>query len=461
MWQVIEYKSAAIEQFRKGDLLQRVIDDVQSEAANAAEMKAAASGNPLILMQVEIASNLRKLEALYSQHQREQYRLRDRLKWLEKAEERLAAAEAGYAENIRCRDASTRIITEKGKEKILVELYIDGKVLQAKDNEKMRDQLIGGVKEVTRNASAKVLFGTYRGFDVYIERMSKIMGDGDGFRLALKGASGQEFKPDNLAYSFDEKFSLSGLFQRMDNFLAKGLDDSIEVHRKKARQEIAELETVKAAMGKEFPQKEELVLTRENHGAVIRELQRMQDQPGYVSTWTPKTALGEDTPPIQAEEKQEDLTTDTSTVPENSPVKREALYHKLTYSDKDGRSEYSVSNQHNGHTLDGFVVRRTFFNAQVGSLGRSLYEDGRWYTTSTAPGSLGLKQFATQEEALNLARRDAAERGLQILSRPVESPEATSGVGTCHVDKTLGYVGGYHVPFERRNTQEQSHGMSM
>lgn len=46
MWQTIEYKSAAIEQFRKGDLLQRVIDDVASEAANAAEMKAAASGTP-------------------------------------------------------------------------------------------------------------------------------------------------------------------------------------------------------------------------------------------------------------------------------------------------------------------------------------------------------------------------------------------------------------------------------
>ena len=64
MWQCIEYKSAAIEQFRKGDLLQRVIDDVSSEAANAAEMKAAASGNPLILMQVQLASDLRKLEAL-------------------------------------------------------------------------------------------------------------------------------------------------------------------------------------------------------------------------------------------------------------------------------------------------------------------------------------------------------------------------------------------------------------
>ena len=38
--------------------MQRVIDDVQSEAANAAEMKAAASGNPLILMQVQLAADL-------------------------------------------------------------------------------------------------------------------------------------------------------------------------------------------------------------------------------------------------------------------------------------------------------------------------------------------------------------------------------------------------------------------
>ena len=93
MWQCIEYKSAAIEQFRKGDLLQRVIDDVASEAANAAEMKAAASGNPLILMQVQLAADLRKLEALYSQHQRSQHRMRDRLKYLASTETRLAKEE--------------------------------------------------------------------------------------------------------------------------------------------------------------------------------------------------------------------------------------------------------------------------------------------------------------------------------------------------------------------------------
>ena len=108
MWQTIEYKAAAIEQFRKGDLLQRVIDDVQSEAANAAEMKAAASGNPLILMQVQLAADLRKLEALYSQHQRGQHRLRDRLKWLNGTDERLAKAESAYAANIRDRKSVGR-----------------------------------------------------------------------------------------------------------------------------------------------------------------------------------------------------------------------------------------------------------------------------------------------------------------------------------------------------------------
>ena len=296
MWQTIEYKAAAIEQFRKGDLLQRTIEDVQSEAANAAEMKAAASGNPLILMQVKLASDLRKLEALYSQHQRGQHRLRDRLKWLESASERLSRAEAAYAGNINRRDANTRIVTENGKEKIRLELVVDGKTLTDKDSERMKELLRGGVTEVTRNFGKKALFGAYRGFDVHIVRSSQF-GGGEGFRFALQGTGGQEFQPDNLVYSFEEKFSLSGLFQRIDNFLAKGLDEAVEAQRENARRDTAELDTVRAALGKEFPQKNELALVRENHGAIIRELQRMQDDAGYVSAWELKTSLVEEPTP--------------------------------------------------------------------------------------------------------------------------------------------------------------------
>jgi hypothetical protein len=51
--------------------------------------------------------------------------------------------------------------------------------------------------------------------------------------------------------------------------------------------------TVQAALGQEFQQKDELTLTRENHAAVMRELKRMQDEPGYVSAWEPKTVLAD------------------------------------------------------------------------------------------------------------------------------------------------------------------------
>lgn len=60
MWQTIEYKARAIEQFRKGDGLSRVIEDVAGEAANAAEMKAAATGNPLIFLQVQLSADLKR-----------------------------------------------------------------------------------------------------------------------------------------------------------------------------------------------------------------------------------------------------------------------------------------------------------------------------------------------------------------------------------------------------------------
>lgn len=250
-------------------------------------------------MQVQLAADLRKLEALYSQHQRGQHRLRDRLKWLEGTDARLAEAEADHAANLRCRDANTHIVREKDKEKIRIELRTDEGLLTDKDGDKMKDLLLGCVKDVTRNVGAKALFGSYRGFAMHIVRYTQPIGGRDGFRIVVSGPGEQEFRPDNLIYTFDDKLSLSGLFLRMDNFLGKGLDESMEKFREKCRQEKAELATVQDALGKEFPQKAELALARENNSAVIRELQRMQDDAGYVSQWTPKTLLGEEKSEIE------------------------------------------------------------------------------------------------------------------------------------------------------------------
>ena len=413
MWQTIEYKSASIEQFRKGDVLQRVIDDVQSEAATAAEMKAAASGNPLILAEVQLASDLRKLEALYSQHQRGQHRMRDRLRYLEATDSRLAKEESLHAENIRRRDSHTRTTMEKGKEKILVELRADGRTLMDREGEEIRDRLRSCIREIFRNSGVKVLFGSYRGIDVHVERSVKRLSGKEGFQLVLCGAGEREFRPNNLYYDFDEKFSLSGMFQRIDNFLAKGLDEALEVQRERTRQERAELESVRTALGREFPQREELLLVRENHRAVIRELQRMQDEPGYVSSWTPKTSLVDEQSTVTLSGEEGMVVSPTA-----QPEKQS---HTLRYGEGEGRTEYLVTNQHNGHTLkEGYVLRRTYFNSAVGSLGQSLYDDGKWHSTTTVPQGVKLRLFASVEEGLTAAREDAGWRGLMEAS-PVET----------------------------------------
>ena len=77
----------------------------------------------------------------------------------------------------------------------------------------------------------------------------------------------------------------------MDNFLDTGLEKAFQNFKANVEREITELTTVQNALGQDFSQKDELAVTRENHAAAMRELKRMQDEPGYVSAWEPKTAL--------------------------------------------------------------------------------------------------------------------------------------------------------------------------
>lgn len=288
MWQTIEYKAAAIEQFRKGDLLQRVIDDVTSEAANAAEMKAAASGNPLILSQVQLAAELRKLEALFAQHVRAQHRLRDRQLFLAGADSRFTQAQANYEANIKQRDANTHKTIEKGRTRYKLNLITDRDTL---DGDKDKNQILSLLKILIETTSREIagkehILGTYRGFQISIFQRP---GDNKKFNFSLKGANNRSFNSDTLSYTYGDPFSLSGFFQRIDNILDKGLDQYFKDYHEIYKKEVMELKRVMASINQEFPQMAELVLVRDNHAAILRELTRMQNEPEYISNWQPKT----------------------------------------------------------------------------------------------------------------------------------------------------------------------------
>src|SRR3546814_9804250 len=69
-WEIIETKAQGIETFQAGDASVREIEDISSEAASAADMKGAASGNPLILESIKLRKEVRDLEAQERSHKR-------------------------------------------------------------------------------------------------------------------------------------------------------------------------------------------------------------------------------------------------------------------------------------------------------------------------------------------------------------------------------------------------------
>lgn len=82
MWQSIEFKAKGIEAFKNGckDLSQRTLDDVSMGSASAAEMKAAATGNPLFLTQQQIKAELRKEENRERTFKRDLFAAQEKLK---------------------------------------------------------------------------------------------------------------------------------------------------------------------------------------------------------------------------------------------------------------------------------------------------------------------------------------------------------------------------------------------
>ena len=77
MWQVLASKSRFIAQARQGAKGIREMDDVSSEVASAEEMKASASGNPLILEEVRLRGDIVRLRTLKRRHGQSQRRMQD------------------------------------------------------------------------------------------------------------------------------------------------------------------------------------------------------------------------------------------------------------------------------------------------------------------------------------------------------------------------------------------------
>ncbi len=80
MWQTLETKAKFIAQVISGDMTIRRLEDLDSAALTYAEVKAIASGNPLVIEKAQVDAEFMRLNRLRSAHAEEQYRIRTNLR---------------------------------------------------------------------------------------------------------------------------------------------------------------------------------------------------------------------------------------------------------------------------------------------------------------------------------------------------------------------------------------------
>lgn len=253
MWQIIEHKANGVEQLRKAGADARTIDDIGGEAANAADMKAAASGNPLILEEIKLRNEVKSLEAQKASWQRSLFDLQNRRRRLSEGPVRLAARLAELDEWIAVRDKNPS----------------DGATV-AIDGETHKKEGAGGAitRKLAEAAQTKSLqpepAGEYRGLTF-------------GFSAGMESLYGYVRLPthdhwrDLAHYGKNDKFSAAGFLVRIDNALA-GMEDDKAAAEAHAASEARELKEVEAELAKPFAKEEELVSKRRRHGEISRKL---------------------------------------------------------------------------------------------------------------------------------------------------------------------------------------------
>lgn len=263
MWQIIEHKAAGIEAFRRADRSTRTMEDVAGEAANAADMKAAASGDPLIQQEIELRNARRKLEMLKSAFNRNQIELRNRAAYLGNYEQRHKTDVDIQQERIATRDAGTK-------------RDADGKLVFGFT---LSDGGVTDEKGTALEAAASLIrqgkqgyFGVYRGFKLAVSK----------YRYNIQGEIGVQFNTftndkDPLAgpivtnYGPDDSLTGVGFFQRLDNWMSNFEEHIAAAGRKRDADRAAYNETQRE-IEKPFSKEELLRQVVADHERVRSEL---------------------------------------------------------------------------------------------------------------------------------------------------------------------------------------------
>ena len=213
MWQTLETKARFIAQVMTGETDLRRIEDIDGAALTYAEVKAIASGNPLVIEKARIDAEVARLSRLHCEHQETQFKLRSRVRHLTEDLPRLEQRLAGVRQ-----DLATRQDTSGDKFIILIE------------GQEIRDRGIAGALLMRRaermaGTGAERQVGTLAGFRVFVADNFV-----QGPEIVLKGTTTYTAKVTDTALGTMR--SVEHTIQHLDE-LAEALDRNIADTRKR------------------------------------------------------------------------------------------------------------------------------------------------------------------------------------------------------------------------------------
>ncbi|RVZ24628.1 SNF2-related protein [Helicobacter pylori] len=329
MWQIIETKSKGIEQFRNAHKLGlNELEDFNMGSSNASEMKAEATGNPLIIEEVKLRAEIKSEEAKYKAFNKENYFNEENLKnnssqW-DYLKQELKDLETLQSSIIIPTHTEIKLYDLKNEESKDYELIKVKEVEPLKENASMSEELthkklkeqnkqiaeqnkekLDAIKKqfasnlntlfVNEEEDYKLL--EYKGFVVNAYKTKYQV----EFSLSPKDNPNIAYSPSNMvykndtsqlfsSYNFCAEIKFDGFLKRLDNAITKlpekikELENSIET----TQENIAKY-TRLVEQKLPYPRLEYLQALKWDHKTLIDDLAKMSKDREYKPVFNPKS----------------------------------------------------------------------------------------------------------------------------------------------------------------------------
>ncbi|MGL2815596.1 SNF2-related protein [Helicobacter pylori] len=329
MWQIIETKSKGIEQFRNAHKLGlNELEDFNMGSSNASEMKAEATGNPLIIEEVKLRAEIKNEEAKYKAFNKEHYFNEENLKnnssqW-DYLKQELKDLETLQSSVIIPTHTEIKLYDLKNEESKDYELIKVKEVEPLKENASMSEELthkklkeqnkqiaeqnkekLDAIKKqfasnlntlfVNEEEDYKLL--EYKGFVVNAYKTKYQV----EFSLSPKDNPNIAYSPSNMiykndtanmfsSYNFCGEIKFDGFLKRLDNAITKlpekikELENSIET----TQENIAKY-TRLVEQKPPYPRLEYLQALKWDHKTLIDDLAKMSKDRDYKPVFNPKS----------------------------------------------------------------------------------------------------------------------------------------------------------------------------